>query len=78
MRIRSIVMSRIADGTYTVGDRFPLQKQLAEEFGVAESIVRVALQPLNDNKAIVRVGAPWQGFRVDPSAVSRLDLHGDP
>ncbi|MGW2421435.1 GntR family transcriptional regulator [Streptomyces sp. NPDC001709] len=45
-RIRDVITSRIKDGIYPEGSKFPGAKALTEEFGITEGTLKSALRPL--------------------------------
>lgn len=45
-QIRDVLVGRIADGTYAVGDRVPSVVDLQSEFGVASTTANKALRAL--------------------------------
>src|SRR3954469_19836317 len=61
-QLRDELAARIDDGEFEPSDRLPAERQLAEQFGVARSVVRQALAALARDGRIV--SAYPRGYRV--------------
>ncbi|MDQ1031478.1 DNA-binding GntR family transcriptional regulator [Streptomyces umbrinus] len=55
--IEDAVRRRISDGTHPVGKPFPSVAVLSKEFGVARSMISLALKPLKDQGFLTNAGA---------------------
>ncbi len=53
--IRSVVETRVKDGTYPAGLKLPTNIKLANEFGVSRPLITLAFKPLVDSGILVRI-----------------------
>ncbi|MFF3489354.1 GntR family transcriptional regulator [Streptomyces sp. NPDC002701] len=66
-RVTADVEKRLADGTYEPGTVLPATRTLGAEFGVSQTLVQLALQPLRDSGAVQAVAGRGHVV-VDPTA----------
>ena len=70
-QLREILRNRIVRGEFELGDQFPTEKELQEEFGVSQTTVRRALSELTREGLLERT--PGKGTFVQRTE-SELDL----
>lgn len=80
-QLAEVLLARITDGTYGVGDRLPTEAELCAEYGLARGTVREALGRLDQLGLISRrpgagttVIAPAPVARYQPVAQSAADI----
>ncbi len=70
-QLRERLRNRIVRGEYRIGEQFPTEKELLEEFGVSQTTVRRALSELSREGILERI--PGKGTFVR-STCSEMDL----